>query len=104
MFIIHALILTVYKINPIQYFKKVWTVLSFAFTSRSSAGALPLNIATQKEAMGVDATTSNIAATFGLSIGQNGCAGIYPAMLVAVIAPAVGMDYLIHLFGVQLLL
>ncbi len=55
-------------------------------------GALPLNIATQKEAMGVDATTSNIAATFGLSIGQNGCAGIYPAMLVAVIAPAVGMD------------
>jgi len=92
MFIIHALILTVYKINPIQYFKKVWTVLSFAFTSRSSAGALPLNIATQKEVLGVDATTSNISATFGLSIGQNGCAGIYPAMLVAITAPAVGMD------------
>ena len=91
MFIIHALILTVYKINPIQYFKKVWTVLSFAFTSRSSAGALPLNIATQKEVLGVDATTSNISATFGLSIGQNGCAGIYPAMLVAITAPAVGM-------------
>ena len=92
MFIIHALILAVYKINPVQYFKKVWTVLSFAFTSRSSAGALPLNIATQKEVLGVDATTSNIAATFGLSIGQNGCAGIYPAMLVTIIAPAVGMD------------
>jgi len=92
MFIIHALILVIYKVNPIQYFKKVWTVLSFAFTSRSSAGALPLNIATQKEVLGVDATTSNIAATFGLSIGQNGCAGIYPAMLVTIIAPAVGMD------------
>lgn len=92
MFVIHALILFAYKVNPIQYFKKVWTVLSFAFTSRSSAGALPLNIATQKEVLGVDATTSNIAATFGLSIGQNGCAGIYPAMLVAIVAPAVGMD------------
>lgn len=92
MFLIHALILIAHKVNPIQYFKKAWNVLSFAFTARSSAGALPLNIATQKEAMGVDATTSNIAATFGLSIGQNGCAGIYPAMLVAVIAPAVGMD------------
>src|SRR5699024_10395995 len=89
MFVIHALILFAYKVNPIQYFKKVWTVLSFAFTSRSSAGALPLNIATQKEVLGVDATTSNIAATFGLSIGQNGCAGIYPAMLVAIVAPGV---------------
>lgn len=92
MFIIHAIILAVHKISPVQYFKKAWNVLSFAFTSRSSAGALPLNIATQKEAMGVDATTSNIAATFGLSIGQNGCAGIYPSMLVAVVAPIVGLD------------
>lgn len=92
MFLIHALILGVYRISPLQYFKKAWNVLSFAFTSRSSAGALPLNISTQKEAMGVDRTTSNIAATFGLSIGQNGCAGIYPSMLVAIIAPAVGLD------------
>ena len=58
----------------------------------SSAGALPLNISTQSEALGVDSTTANISATFGLSIGQSGCAGIYPSMLVAVIAPAVGMD------------
>ena len=92
MFIIHLIILAVNGISPIQYIKKAWNVLSFAFTSRSSAGALPLNIATQSEAMGVDRTTANISATFGLSIGQNGCAGIYPAMLVAVIAPSVGMD------------
>lgn len=92
MFIIHLIILAVNGISPIQYVKKAWNVLSFAFTSRSSAGALPLNIATQSEAMGVDSTTANISATFGLSIGQNGCAGIYPAMLVAVIAPSVGMD------------
>lgn len=92
MFMIHALILFAYQVNPLQYLKKAWNVLSFAFTSRSSAGALPLNISTQKEAMGIDRTTSNLAATFGLSIGQNGCAGIYPSMLVAIIAPAVGMD------------
>lgn len=92
MFLIHALILVIYRVSPIQFFKKGWNVLSFAFSSRSSAGALPLNIATQTEAMGVDRTTSNIAATFGLSIGQNGCAGIYPSMLVAIIAPAVGLE------------
>lgn len=92
MFLIHALILTGFKLNPITYFKNAWEVLSFAFTSRSSAGALPMNIQTQQEAMGVDSTTANFSATFGLSIGQNGCAGIYPSMLVAVVAPAVGMD------------
>ena len=92
MFLIHAIILLVNGISPIQYIKKAWNVLSFSFTSRSSAGALPLNISTQTEAMGVDTTSANISATFGLSIGQNGCAGIYPSMLVAVIAPVVGMD------------
>src|SRR5699024_5119802 len=35
---------------------------------------------------------ANFAGTFGLSIGQNGCAGIYPTMLVAIVAPTVGMD------------
>lgn len=92
MFAIHAIILVIFKVSPIQYFKKAWNVLSFAFTARSSAAALPLNIATQENAMGVDATTANFAATFGLSIGQNGCAGLYPAMLVAIIAPQVGYD------------
>ncbi|MCZ0717990.1 L-cystine transporter [Aerococcus kribbianus] len=92
MFIIHGLILAIFKVNPIDFFKKAWNTLSFAFTSRSSAGALPLTIATQSEAMGVDETTANFSSTFGLSIGQNGCAGIYPTMLVAVVAPTVGMD------------
>lgn len=92
MFIVHGLILAGFKLNPITYFKNAWEVLTFSFTSRSSAGALPLNIQTQQEAMGVDSTTANFSGTFGLSIGQNGCAGIYPTMLVAVVAPAVGMD------------
>lgn len=92
MFIIHGLILAGFRLNPVTYFKKAWEVLSFSFTSRSSAGALPMNIQTQREALGVDSTTANFAGTFGLSIGQNGCAGIYPSMLVAVIAPSVGMD------------
>jgi len=92
MFIIHGIILAVFKVNPIQYAKKAWNVLSFAFTSRSSAGALPLNVSTQTQAMGVDTASANFSGTFGLSIGQNGCAGIYPTMLVAVIAPTVGMD------------
>ena len=91
-FLIHAGILAINGLSPVTYFKKAWNVLSFAFTSRSSAAALPLNIATQEEALGVDSTTANFSATLGMSIGQNGCAGIYPAMLVAIIAPNVGLD------------
>lgn len=92
MFIIHLIILAGYKVNPVTYVKKVWPVLSFAFTSRSSAGTLPLNIETQTKVLGVDHASANFAGTFGLSIGQNGCAGIFPATLVAIIAPTMGID------------
>lgn len=92
MFIIHMLILSGFKVNPINYVQKVFTVLSFAFTARSSAGALPINIETQTKALGVDEASANFSGTFGLSIGQNGCAGIYPAMLATMVAPTVGID------------
>ncbi|MFF0871663.1 cation:dicarboxylate symporter family transporter, partial [Bacillus velezensis] len=52
MFIIHLLLITFSGLNPITYVKKAFPVMVFAFTSRSSAGALPLNIKTQKS-MGV---------------------------------------------------
>lgn len=91
MFIIHLLLLTFSGLNPVIYLKKAMPVLVFAFTSRSSAGALPLNIKTQRS-MGVPEGIANFAGSFGLSIGQNGCAGIYPAMLAMMIAPTVGQN------------
>ena len=92
MFVIHGIIIAAHGLSPMTYFKKAWNAISFAFTSRSSAATMPLNIETQREALGVDSTTANFAASLGMSIGQNGCAGIYPAMLVAIIAPTVGLN------------
>ena len=92
MFIIHLLLLAFAGLNPITYVKKVIPVLTFAFTSRTSAGALPLNVKTQTKELGVPEGIANFAGSFGLSIGQNGCAGIYPAMLAIMIAPTVGID------------
>lgn len=92
MFIIHLLLLTLAGLNPITYVRKVFPVLTFAFTSRTSAGTLPLNISTQTKQLGVPEGIANFAGSFGLSIGQNGCAGIYPAMLAVMIAPTVGID------------
>ncbi|MGN7286941.1 L-cystine transporter [Shouchella rhizosphaerae] len=91
MFVIHLIILAVTGLSPITYVKKAFPVLAFAFTSRTSAGALPMNIQTQKK-LGVPEGIANFAGSFGLSIGQNGCAGIYPAMLAVMIAPTVGQN------------
>jgi|SRR5579875_1751679 len=92
MFIVHLILLSFAKLSPVQYVKKALPALTFAFTSRTSAGTLPLNIKTQTKDFGVSEGIANFAASFGLSIGQNGCAGIYPAMLAIMVAPSAGIN------------
>lgn len=103
MFVIHLIIISLSGLNPITYVKKAGEVLLFAFSSRSSAGALPLNIKTQTNRLGVPDGIANFAGSFGLSIGQNGCAGIYPAMLAVMIAPSVGQNPLEPTFLITLI-
>lgn len=102
-FIIHLLLLMVFGINPITYVKKSATALMFAFSSRSSAGALPINIQTQIDKFGVSPGQANLSASLGTSIGQNGCAGVYPAMLAVMIAPTVGINPMDPTFLIKLI-
>ncbi|MEQ8484194.1 MAG: cation:dicarboxylase symporter family transporter [Pseudomonadales bacterium] len=92
MFGVHALLLVLSGTNVLDYFRGVWPVLTFAFTSRSSAATIPLNVETQVEVLKVPPPIANLSASFGATIGQNGCAGIYPAMLAVMIAPTMGVD------------
>lgn len=92
MFGVHALILSFTGINPTRFYRKVWPVLTFAFTSRSSAATIPLSIEAQTRRIGVPQSIASFAASFGTTIGQNGCAGLYPAMLAVMVAPAVGIN------------
>ncbi len=92
MFLIHFLLIAFTGLNPINYIKKVIPTLIFAFTSRTSAGSIPMNIETQTKRLGVEDGIANLSASFGASIGQNGCAGVYPAMLAVMIAPTVGIN------------
>lgn len=92
MFIIHLILISFTGLNPMQYVKKSLPVLSFAFTSRTSAGTIPLNVEALTKKMGVSEGVANLSASFGASIGQNGCAAIYPAMVAIMIAPTVGID------------
>ncbi|MCP1207805.1 L-cystine transporter [Pantoea sp. B550] len=92
MFGVHALLLSVNGINPLRFFRKVWPVITFAFTSRSSAASIPLSVETQTRRLGVPDSIASFAASFGATIGQNGCAGLYPTMLAVMVAPTVGIN------------
>lgn len=92
MFGVHALLLSVNGINPMRFFRKVWPVITFAFTSRSSAASIPLSVETQTRRLGVPESIASFAASFGATIGQNGCAGLYPTMLAVMVAPTVGIN------------
>lgn len=92
MFVVHGLLLTFTGINPFRFFRKIAPVLSFAFTSRSSAATIPLSIEAQTRRIGVPDAIASFAASFGTTIGQNGCAGLYPAMLAVMVAPTVGIN------------
>jgi len=92
MFCVHLAMVSGAGLNPWRYLKKIFPVLAFAFTSRTSAGSIPMSVATQTSRLGTPEGIANFAASFGATIGQNGCAGIYPAMLAVMIAPTVGID------------
>ena len=90
--VLHAGLLGATGLNPVRFYQRVWPVLTFAFTSRSSAAAIPLSVEAQVNRLGVSPAVANFAASFGATIGQNGCAGLYPAMLAVMIAPSAGVE------------
>ena len=92
MFLVHLLLIAGVGLNPARFVRKVFPVLAFAFTSRTSAGSIPMSVQTQTGRLGTPEGIANFAASFGSMMGQNGCAGIYPAMLAVMIAPTVGID------------
>ncbi|OZG72766.1 L-cystine transporter [Hahella sp. CCB-MM4] len=91
MFIVHLVFVAMFGLSPKIFARKSWPVLVFGFGSRSSMAAIPLNVETQTQRLGVDEETASMSATFGTSIGQNGCAGIYPAMLAIMAAQVMGI-------------
>ncbi|HHF2951900.1 L-cystine transporter [Vibrio diabolicus] len=92
MFVVHGVLVSFVGVSPSEYFKKIWPVLTFAFTSRSSAATIPLNVEAQITKLNVPPAIANLSASFGATIGQNGCAGIYPAMLAVMVAPTMGIN------------
>ncbi|MGL5977884.1 MAG: cation:dicarboxylate symporter family transporter [Erysipelotrichaceae bacterium] len=91
MFIIQLLVLVFFGYNPLTYLKKGLSVMVLAFTSRSSVGSLPLTIETLTQSMGVSDGTASFVAGFGTTAGMQGCAGVFPAMLLIFVANVAGI-------------
>lgn len=89
MFFVHIALLTIFGFNPITYIKKTFPLLILAFTSRSSLGCIPITIETINS-LGGNSSTSTFVSSFGATTGMNGCAGIFPGMLIIMIANITG--------------
>lgn len=92
MVLVHMLYLLTAGLNPITFYRKSISNLLFAFTSRSSAATLPITINNAENNLGVPEGIANLASTLGTSVGQNGCAGVFPAMVAVMIAPTMGIN------------
>lgn len=102
MLVVQAILLSIFGVNPINYFIKARSPLILAFTSRSSVGVLPLTIQTLTNKLGVNTATANTAASFGSTAGMQGCAGIFPGLCIVYIANISGvpMDLTMYIMSV----
>lgn len=92
MFVIQLLQLTIFGLNPIPYLKKGLRVFVLAFTSRSSVGVLPITIDSLTKDMGVSQSSASFVASFGTTAGMQGCAGVFPALLLVYVAHMSGIN------------
>ena len=83
-----------------QFFRSMWKVQVFAFSTASSIATLPLNMNTEITELGVSKETTSFALPLG-AVGQAGVPG--PTLLVVAVLVSAGIpiDALSILFGVD---
>lgn len=85
-FCIQLAALAIHGINPVYYLRKSVGAMLLAFTSRSSVGCLPMTIETLTGRLGVNEGTASFVAGFGTTAGMQGCAGVFPSLLIVYVA------------------
>ncbi len=79
------------KLNPIDFFRRVWTVIVTAFSTSSSNATLPTALRISEENLGVPKEINSFVLTVGATANQNGTA-LYEGVTVLFIAQLVGVD------------
>lgn len=88
-----ALIKTVGKLDPVQFFKGVWPAGTVAFTSQSSVGTIPVTVNQLTRKLGVNEDIAAFGASLGTNLGMPGCAGVWPTLLAVFTIHLLGIDY-----------
>lgn len=92
-FVMHLVVVTLCGVSPVRFIRNGSKALMIAFSTRSSMATLPVTIQSM-ENMGVEPSIATFAGTFGTCIGQNGCGGVYPAMLATMVYASKGVALL----------
>ncbi len=79
------------KINPIEFFRRVRTVIVTAFSTSSSNATLPTALRVSHENLGVPKEINSFVLTVGATANQNGTA-LYEGVTVLFLAQLAGVD------------
>jgi DAACS family dicarboxylate/amino acid:cation (Na+ or H+) symporter len=79
------------KINPIEFFRRIRTVIVTAFSTSSSNATLPTALRVSHENLGVPKEINSFVLTVGATANQNGTA-LYEGVTVLFIAQLAGVD------------
>jgi DAACS family dicarboxylate/amino acid:cation (Na+ or H+) symporter len=87
------------RINPLEFFRRIRTVIVTAFSTSSSNATLPTALRVSNENLGVPKEINSFVLTVGATANQNGTA-LYEGVTVLFIAQLAGVDLSL---GVQLM-
>ena len=79
------------KINPIDFFRRIWLVIVTAFSTSSSNATLPTALRVSEENLGVPPQINSFVLTVGATANQNGTA-LYEGVTVLFLAQLAGID------------
>ena len=92
MFGVYSLALRlVARVSPVEFFRRIKTVLLTAFSTSSSAATLPTTLKTSEENLKVPKEIGNFVLTVGATANQNGTA-LYEGVTVLFLAQLAGVD------------
>lgn len=78
-------------LNPVNFFKKMWKVVVFAFSTASSNATLPVTMRTVEHDLGVDNKVASFSVPLGATINMDGTA-IMQGVATVFIAQAYNID------------
>ena len=90
------------RLNPVNFIKKFFPVMQFAFSTSTSNATIPLSIETLKEKLGVSRRISSFTIPLGATINMDGTA-IMQGVAVVFIAEAYGMELTPTMLGTVIL-